>query len=65
MKVIAIRAVFLAVLIFILHACASPDTEVTGLNKPQPAGAVPGETLPDDQRIEPGGFGNPGPNVRW
>jgi hypothetical protein len=35
------------------------------VTRPQPAGAVPGETLPDDQRIEPGGFGNPGPNVRW
>jgi len=65
MKTLATGALLFALLTFVLNGCASSDTDVTGLSKPPPAGAVPGETLPDDQRIEPGGLGNPGPNVRW
>jgi hypothetical protein len=65
MKALVIRALLFALLIAFLNGCASPETDVTGMSKPQPAGAVPGETLPDDERIAPGGFGNPSPSVRW
>ena len=65
MKVLVIRTLLFALLISFLNGCASSETDVTGLSKPQPAGSVPGETLPDDERIAPGGFGNPSPSVRW
>jgi hypothetical protein len=65
MKALVIRAPLFALLIAFLNGCASSETDVTGMSKPQPAGAVPGETLPDDERIAPGGFGNPSPSVRW
>lgn len=64
MKVLVIRALLFALLISFLNGCASSQTDVTGAGS-APAGAVPGETLPDDERIAPGGFGNPSPSVRW
>jgi hypothetical protein len=64
MKIVALRAVWFALLTFVLNACASSQTDVTGAGS-APTGAVPGETLPDDERIAPGGLGNPSPSVRW
>jgi hypothetical protein len=64
MKMRPIRALWLAVIVSLLNACASSQTDVTGAGS-APAGAVPGETVPVDERIAPGGFGNPSPSVRW
>jgi hypothetical protein len=65
MKFRAAIAIFFLAILFLMNGCASGDGVVTESTSQQTTGTVPGETLPDQGTVVPGGVGNPNASVRW
>jgi hypothetical protein len=63
---VIVAFLFAAALVVVAVAgCASGVGVVSDPSAAQTSGTVPGEKLPDDERVVPGAFGNPNPSVRW
>jgi hypothetical protein len=65
MRDLAISGLLFAAMVFLLNACASNSGVVTESASTGTAAPVPGEKIPDDGAVVPGGMGNPNANVRW
>jgi hypothetical protein len=65
MKRLAIDVLLFAATVFLLNACASGGGVVSESSATQSAASVPGEKLPDEPTVVPGGLGSPSAGMRW